>query len=505
MALLNNLEHEELFGGLRSVPVRALPALGTSVLLYLSGDMLGGWPLAWVALIPLCFACRGAGPLAALLLAALSLLAAAFSQTFWLLDVEGVSPLSIWLAGGLLPAIAFAAMELPICRKIPWALRPLLLALLATGFWALLPAEAALLIPLGGLIEGELLGWAWPYLGPATLAGCLAGLGWLAAEMFHKPRGPEARLPGWQGVLVAGLLLLAGGIDWVASVTAGAVNRRDTVSFYVVTDAEDPVGASREALVNRTSRAVLIWGQLPVRNDAEHRAWLERAGALAAEQQIALVIVLAGPDAATAYAFIGSRAPILQRRWAGGPGEASGEPLVIDGNSQLRVYPTLHSESHWAMPWTVEVFTTALAPAHPAQQRWWVREQRREAVVRGSRQIAVWRGGGLALDGKGNVLAHGEGRWFWALLPAATETGQPLGHPRLQVLERFLKMAAPVLALMLLALTPINWLKRRRRLHRQNSQAVAIEELFDPETMLSKEETERITRRYKREDVQGGD
>src|SRR5690606_16798088 len=139
--------------------------------------MVGAWPLAWVALIPLCFACRGAGPLVALLLAAFSLLTAAFSQSFWLLDVEGVSPVSIWLAGGLLPAIPFAAIELPICRKIPWALRPLLLALLATGFWALMPREAAMLVPAGGLIGSDLLRWAWPKLGMATVAGCLAGLG----------------------------------------------------------------------------------------------------------------------------------------------------------------------------------------------------------------------------------------------------------------------------------------------------------------------------------------
>jgi len=505
LALLNNLEHEELFGGLRSVPVRALPALGTSVLLYLSGDMVGAWPLAWVALIPLCFACRGAGPLAALLLAAFSLLTAAFSQSFWLLDVDGAAPLPIWLAGGLLPAIPFAAIELPICRKIPWALRPVLLALLATGFWALLPAEAALLIPLGGLVEGELLRWAWPYLGPASVAGCMAGLGWLAAEMFHKPRSPEARIPGWQGFLVAGLLLAAGGIDWFSSVAVTAPNRRDTVNFYVVTDADDPVGATHEALANRSARFVVVWRQLHVRDDVERAAWLGRAGVLAVEYRMLLVIVLAGPDAVTAYAFAGGSAPILQRRWPGGPGEAAGEPLIVDGNWQLRVYPALQSDSHWSTPWTVEVYSTGLQPVHPAQERYWIRELRREAVVRGSRQVATWAGGGIAVDGRGNALARGEGRWFWVLLPAATEMGQALGHPRLRVLERILRFAAPVLALMLLGLTPITWAKRRWRLRRQSNQTVAIEEVFDPETTLSKEETERITRRYKREDFPGTD
>ncbi|MCB9933523.1 MAG: hypothetical protein H6841_08890 [Planctomycetes bacterium] len=502
MALLNNLEHEELFGGLRGVPLRMLPALGTTLLLYLSGDMVGAWPLAWVALIPLCFACRGAGPVGALLLAALSLLLAAVTQSFWLLDVEGAAPLPAWLAGGLLPAIPLAAIELPICRKIPWALRPLLVAVLATGFWALLPPQAAMLVPLGGLIEGELLRLAWPKLGPSTVAGCMLGLGWLSAEMFHRPRGPLSRWPGWQGLVLAGLLLAAGGIDWWGSLTVRPSNRRDTVSFYVVTDASDPVGATADALANRTRSAIVVWRQLRVKDDAERAAWLEQAGRLASSRRITLVMVLAGPDATTAYAFAGAPHPAAQRRWLGAPGEVSGEPLVLEDSWQLRVFPSLASDSHWSTQWSTEIFTTPLEPAHPAQERFWVREQRREAVVRASRQIAVWAGGGVAVDGQGNVLARGEGRWFAVLLPAAEEMGEALGHPRLRVLERILALAAPVLALMLLALTPISWAKRRWRLARHNTQAVAIEEVQDDEPNLSKEETEKITRRYKRDDLE---
>jgi hypothetical protein len=502
LALLNNLEHEELFGGLRSVPLRALPALGTTLLLYLSGDMLNVWPLAWVALAPLCFACRGAGPLAALLLAALSLLAAAFSQTFWLLDVEGAAPLSIWLAGGLLPAIAFAALELPICRKIPWALRPLLLAVLATGFWALLPGEAALLIPLGGLIGGDLLGWAWPKLGPATVAGGLAGLGWLAAEMFHKPRRPESRWPGWQGVLVAGLLLLAGGIDWWGSSAPATRSYMDQVTLHVITDGDDPVGATEKALAAGPGRRIVIWRAIAVRDDAERGEWIRRAGELAASRGLVLVSVLAAPDATYAYVFPRGAVPSAQKRWPGEPGHATGEPLVIGDSWEMQVYPSLDAEPHWSTPWSTDVYTTPLEPAHPAQERWWIREQRRSALVRGSRQICTWAGGGIALDGRANVLGRGNGQgWFTTVLPAAQHLGEPMGHERLRVLERILRFAAPVLALMLLGLTPISWLKRRRRL--QSSQAVAIEEVFDPETTLTKDETDQITRRYKRGDMKG--
>lgn len=504
MALLNNLEHEELFGGLRSVPVRALPALGTSVLLYLSGDMVGAWPLAWVALIPLCFACRGAGPLVALLLAAFSLLTAAFSQSFWLLDVEGVSPVSIWLAGGLLPAIPFAAIELPICRKIPWALRPLLLALLATGFWALLPREAAMLVPAGGLIGSDLLRWAWPKLGMATVAGCLAGLGWLAAEMFHKPRGPEARFPGWQGLLVAGLLLAAGGIDWWGASAPSTRSYTDQVTFHVITDGDDPVGATERALTKTPSRRIVIWRAIAVRDDAERGEWIRRAGELAERRNLVLISVLAAKDATYAYVFPRGPVPSSQKRWPGEPGHATGEPLVIGDSWDMQVYPSLDAEPHWSTPWSTDVYTTPLEPAHPAQERWWIREQRRSALVRGSRQICTWAGGGIALDGQANVLGRGDGQgWFTVTLPAAQHIGEAMGHERLRVLERILRFAAPVLALMLLGLTPITWAKRRWRLRRQPNQALAIEEVFDPETTLSKEETERITRRYKRDDVPG--
>ena len=108
MALLNNLEQDELTGGLRSFPMRMLPALATSVLLYFCGDMFGAWPLAWFALVPLRFACRGAGPIGALLLAGGSFGLAAFAQSYWLLDVDGANAPLVWLRAGLFPALPFA-------------------------------------------------------------------------------------------------------------------------------------------------------------------------------------------------------------------------------------------------------------------------------------------------------------------------------------------------------------------------------------------------------------
>ena len=111
----------------------------------------------------------------------------------------------------------------------------------------------------------------------------------------------------------------------------------------------------------------------------------------------------------------------------------------------------------------------------------------------------MWQGGGAAIDGRGRVIAQSEnGEAFSAQLPATEVTGEALGHPRLQVVERILEFSAPVLALMLALLTPVSWGKRRW--YARQRAAIGIEEVPDDTSTLSKEETEKITRSFKRED-----
>ena len=503
MALLNNLEREELLGGLRSVPVRLLPALLTSALLYLSGDMAGMWALGSVALVPLCIACRGAGALGALLLATVSLLPAAVLQSFWLLDVEGVSPALIWLAGGTLPALAFFAIELPICRKIPRVLRPLVMVVLATAFWGLLPPDARALIPGGGMIESGLMKTIFAKLGLASMAGILTGLGWICAELLMSPRLREPKRSGWVGIVMALVLLVAGVADWVGSTITSTQSYQDVVRFHVVPNQRDIVRATDQALGEHDGRAIVVWGQIDVKDAAERVDWIARGGEVAQRQHVMLVMTLAGEKSTTAFLFVRRPSPSAEKTWANASSEMLSDPLVVDGNFELRVYPSLRSDSHWATPWSTEIYTTHLEPVHPAQQRFWIRELRREALIRGSRQICVWDGGGVAIDARGEVLAASEeGAPFTVQLPAADTPGQPLGYPRMLFVEKILVFSGPPLLGMLILLTPVAWAKRRYFAKRRAAMTFAIEEIPNEETNLTKEETEKITRSYKREDLE---
>lgn len=499
MALLNNLEHEELVGGLRSFHLRLPLALLTTALLYLAGDMVGAWPLAWVALVPLCFACRGAGPLCALLLAGVSFLAAAVFQSFWLLDVEGVAPGLVWVLAGAMPAVPFLAIELPICRKIPWMLRPPLLVLLSAAYWALLPRDARMLIPTGGLIDSELIRLLYTRIGLASLAGIMTGFGWLCAEMFTTPRLREPKRSGWPGLVLAGVLVVAGGIDWIGSLGRSAVNANDRIRIYVVTAEDDLVGATDEVLGD-ASGGFVVWRQIRIKDAAEQVDWLARAGEVAQRRGVGLAMVLAGPDATTAYIFLAGPDPVLHRKWHGERGEVRGEPLVIENLFQLRIYPSLESNDHYSTRWSIEIYTTPLEPVAPAQERFWVREQRREAMIRGSRQIGIWATGGVAVDGVGEVLASDQDAdSFAVLLPAGAETGEALGRPRQLFIEDILVFSGPALVGMLLLLTPVSWAKRRYLARRRTAGlSLAIEEIANEETTLTKEETEKITRSYLR-------
>jgi hypothetical protein len=112
----------------------------------------------------------------------------------------------------------------------------------------------------------------------------------------------------------------------------------------------------------------------------------------------------------------------------------------------------------------------------------------------------VWQGGGAANDGRGRVIAESfDGMPFVAGLPATDRVGEAMGHPRQKFIERILEFSAPVLALMLLLLTPVAWGKRRWYARQRAN--IAIEEIPEEGSVLSKEETERITRVLRKEDA----
>lgn len=500
MALLNNIEQEELIGGLRSVPVRLIPALATSVLLRLAGDMFGLWPLAWFALVPLCFACRGAGPIGALLLAGVSFSISTFAQSYWLLDADGVNAPVVWLMAVVFSTLPLAAIELPICRKIPWPLRPFLLALLATGFYALLPTDGQMLIPLGGLIDSDIVRLVYPQLGLATVAGVFTALTWSTAEMFVTPRLAMPARRSWPGIAFACVLVLVAAIDWAGVKFSGdGIRTMDFVRVTAVTGGDDPYDASLQLLPPGAPENIVVWHAIPAPDSVTRNHWQARAGRLAEERQAIVVMLLHDEHADYGYVFLRERVPARRKVWTA---EIRGEALELQGLDILTFYSTLEPDTHWSTQWSIEVHVAPVKPLNSAQLAYWMREQRRGAVVRGARLICVWEGGGAAIDGYGKIIEYrDDGTPFQTILAASESRGQPLGHARLQVIEKILALSAPVLAAMLVLLTPIAWAKRRYYLRRNNPASIAIEEVFDDASTLSREETDRITRSFRREDM----
>lgn len=498
MAVINHREREELLGGLRSVPLRLLPALLTTLLLYLSGDMVELWALSWVALVPLCFACRGAGAPGAFILAAAAFLPAAVLQSLWLLDVEHTNAPLIWLAAGLIPALPFMAIELPICRSVPGPLRPLLIALLAVGCWRLLPVDAKLLIPFGGLIDSELVRFTYSHVGLALMAGLFTGLAWLSAELFYNPR--KRGRTGWTGIAVAAALVIACAADWAgASIKPQPVGGKDTTSVHVMPGDGD-LTARTEAVLAKRPTGMVIWIASVEDPELPHQAG-ELAGRLGAN----MVVLRHTPKVQHVHVFLGSEQPAAVHTWFDG----DTAPLVLEGTrgvivpgvGRIRIYPILHTPEHWATIWDLELYLGNEEPVHPAQLGYWLRELRREALIRGSRQVCAWDGGAAAIDGRGRVVAHADGEVMTAHLPAAEERGQPLGRARLTYMEKILGMAAPVLLLMLVLLTPVRWGKLRYRARQQEPDvSLAIEEIVDDETTISQQQRDTITRRFERGD-----
>lgn len=498
MGLFSNLEREELFGGMRTLPVRALPAGLTVALLFLSGDMTGAWALAWVAMIPLCVGCRGAGPAGAFILATLTFFAAGFAQSYWLLDVQGAEPLMTWLAFAVIPSLAFLAIESPACVRLPWWTRPPLLAALSIGCWAALPASAEMLIPLGGLIDSEFLRPLYPKVGYATIAGLFTGAGWLVAELWWrgrtKPGGMTAGWPAW--VIVISLLVL-GAVDWTGvNFAPRQAGHEDAVTFHIA-PGDDPVAQTRELFGDGKTGGTTIWGPVHVRDADEREAWVSRAGQLAARNKTRVVIMLSEPGRTTGYVLTRLPGPDHEKSWEGPAGNVEGAPLVVQGPGNLRLFPAARADRRWSTRWDYDVMLIVREPVHDAQVRGWVREFRRGAMIRGGRMVIIWKGGAVALDVDGQVAARSNGEALSISVPAGAVTGEAMGRARLTVVEDILAMGAPVVVLMLVLFTPLVFLRRRKRMA---TAGVAIEEVFDDQTTLSKEETERITRSIKPRD-----
>lgn len=476
-----------------------VPALLTTVLLFLSGDMVGLWALSWIALVPLCFACRGAGGPAAFLLAAAAFLPAAVLQSFWLMDVDGTNPLVVWLVTGLVPPLAFFAIELPITKSVPWLLRPLLLAALLVGLWHLLPGDAEFLIPFGGLIDSELVRFTYPMVGLSLMAGLFTGLAWLAAEMFHNPR--QRGRTGWTGIAAALVLAAACGADWVgASVKPHPVGVQHVTGVFVVAGNEPlpKAGDSPEL-----GDALVVW-TIEADDEEFTNNTVSNAANFAEERNVNMVLMVHHGGEHLGYFFARTSQPAVAHTWQ----SQEQEPLSIEGTRKpvldsvgvLRICPGLNSPEHWAGRIDLELYLSVEDPAHPAQLGYWLREQRREALIRGSRQVSTWNGGAVVIDGAGRIIARTDGEPVLSQLPAQKLSGQSLGRARLTVVEKILAMSTPVILVMLLLLTPVRWAKIRYRANREASSTVAIEEITDGETTLSKEQTETITRRFEKPD-----
>lgn len=482
---LSGREREELLGGLRELPLRAFVALLSAVLLFLSGDNVGLWPLCWVAFVPLCFACRGAGPVAALLLAVPTLAIASVLNTLWLLD-STESPTLPWLLAGV-PALAFVAAELPIGRILPRLLRALIAGALFTGFYAMLPAGTEYLVPLGQLIDSEIVRLAYPKLGLATVAGIFVALGWVCAEWFGAAPGDPKLRPRWPGLVMACVLALLAGIDWLG-VARARHQTQEVVNVWVIPNAADAERGTLEAMGETGMRGVALWGVLENPDDATLRAHLWAAGRLAQHRELTLAVMVAWPDRTEAWLYIKSAEAAAHHVWPDG----EGPPLVFEGTGILTVVAGRTAPENWSLRNDLQLLATTEQPNHEAELNWWLREQRRSALIRGTRRLLVWKGGGAAIgaDGRLNALSR-DGKPVGGQLEGAERHGEPLGRERLRVWEKILGFSAPVLLLMLVVVSGVRWAKLRWR---NRDTVMAIEEVDDGETTLTAAQKDTITR-----------
>lgn len=478
--LLTPLEKVELLSGMRSLPARLAGGALTTLLLYLSGDMLGWWPLCWFAFVPLAFACRGAGAPAAFLVAFPVLLAAGISQSMWLLDTP-VSAWGLWLAAAFFPAMAFFTVELPFCiSRLPWFVRPLILGFALIGGYALLPPDAGPLVPLGGLIDSEFTRFVYAKLGLATVAGIFGALAWLAAELYTRKGEGERTLHGWPGMLVAGLLVLAGTIDGLGVKLAPKREYSGDQARVMLVPARPDVSSATEKLMGpRAKGGTVLWGVMVVRDDTEAQNVLRSASELSEQRGCTLAVVVAQPGFSTGYIFVKSAKAAMTKRWDGPPGMAQGDPLIMEGPGVLTLHVGLSPPQVGTARHDLQLCTTPARPVHAAQAAWWLREQRRGALVRQARQLCVWDGGGAVIAHDGHVVALAGPEGVAATLTPSVDLGEAMGKPRLMVMEKVLRFVAPTATITLIVLSIVAWAKRRWRQRREQGGEIAIEEVYD--------------------------
>ncbi|MBX3460040.1 MAG: hypothetical protein KF696_08745 [Planctomycetes bacterium] len=482
--MLNDRERQELLGGLRELHWRAPLALLSALLLVACGDHFALWPLCWVALVPLAFACRGAGPVAALLLAWACLAPASIVNTLWLLDTDA-SPLMPWLLAGV-PALAAASAEMPIARIVPRIVRALMAGALLAGWYALLPHDFAYLVPLGTLIDSGIVTVAYPKLGLATVAGILFALAWTCAE-WHGAAPADLKVrPRWPGLVMAAVLAVVAVADWAGAPRAEPGDQ--PLSVWIVPEAESAERDSAVLLGEDGHGGVMLWAALPEPGAARLERHLWAAGRIAETRALTLVALARWPDRTEAWVFHRDRAHRFHHEWPAG----NTEPLVLEGTGNLSVAPTHDLPETWSLRNDMQLLASPEQPHHESQLNWWLREQRRSALIRGTRRLVVWQGGGAAIDAQGRLAAVSkDGRAIAARLAGGERHGEAFGRERLRVWEIIASFCAPVLLLMLIGVSGVRWAKLR---YRARTAEVAIEEVDNDETSLTPEQKDKITR-----------
>ncbi|MBK9974950.1 MAG: hypothetical protein IPP14_09270 [Planctomycetes bacterium] len=467
-------ERAELIGGLRTVHWRLALAAFSGVLLYLAGDMVQWWPLCWVAWVPLALACRGAGAPGAFLVGFPVLLLANVAQSLWLLDGPD-NPLYLWLAAALFPAMALFTVELPfVATRLPWVARPLIFGFLVVGAYSTLPNEGRMLLPFGGMIDSELTRAAYAKLGPASFAGLLGALAWLAAELFWLRRTRSVAI----AFLVA-MVLVAVTDSILAARQQPEEKREYGVRVVLIPGHRDLEEQTAQQFGPQGRGGLVVWGVQRAETEAQRQLLHLAAGRVSVRHHCILALVIAEPDFTSAWFFVYSNVPVAHQRWPGRPGQVDGPPLRMLGPGTLWLHPALMPSLDPTAEHDLQICTTASAPLHPAQSAYWLREQRRVALIRQTRQICVWDDGGAIIDHDGRLVAQSSGPPIAGILNVAPSLGEAMAKPRLTVLEDILKFTGPTFTLTFALLTVISWAKRRWRKRRQAAQEVALEEVYD--------------------------
>jgi len=285
-------------GSAASLAGRALAALASAALLTLAFPKAGwGW-LAWVALVPLLLACRGARPGAAFLIALPAGMAAALGVYSWIMEVDvrwfHVLLLALWL--GLFPAAWSAGVALLARSRAP-------LLLTAPALWVVadwVKAHAGFMsIPWATLAHAQHRNLA--LLQSATLAGEY-GPTFLVVLANVALADAIARRRVARGTCVAaGVLAAAHLLGWAALARpAGGPALRVAAVQPSITVSERATPAGREESYRRLLRlteeaaagrpALIAWPETAIRDLAREPGMSTRIQGLVDAMGIPLVV-----------------------------------------------------------------------------------------------------------------------------------------------------------------------------------------------------------------------